>query len=124
MTTEELLVPRWKCIADYPNSWFQIENIYTGKPMANPYTSTHYLIDNSPHGIGTVLPHKYPAIFKKLEWWEEREEKDLPEYVKYKNNTILKISRHPIHPEYYWDQSKLIHLGECMPATEQEYLSQ
>lgn len=114
MKTEELLKPRWKVIDTYPFSKYQIGEIVISDNNANIL-----LINN-----GHIFPDNYPAIFKKLEWWEEREEKDLPEYVKYKNNTILKISRHPIHPKYYWDQSKLIHLGECMPATEQEYLSQ
>lgn len=63
MSTEELLRPRYKVIAQYPFS---------------------------PHPIGHIIKtafgnkyfDQYPHLFKKLEWYEERNIDEMPEYVK------------------------------------------
>ncbi len=85
MSTENLLKNRWKVIADFPgNEWFEINDIIT----ANCKDGRH----RSPNGDYDedlwiyVDPNNYPAIFKKLEWWEERDEKDLPRFLKYLSN--------------------------------------
>jgi hypothetical protein len=64
MTPEDLLKPRYKVVADYPDSIFKIGGI---------------LIQGEKDLTEAA---KYPHLFKKLEWWEEREEKDMPEYLK------------------------------------------
>lgn len=69
MTAEELLRPRFKVIADYPESMFDIGKI-------EECAEAH-------HGCVTFYG-KYPAIFKRLDWWEERAEGDMPEYLKHK----------------------------------------
>lgn len=73
LTIEELLTPRWKVIADYPQSLFFINEIvhYDG-----------FWARTKEVKIG-INPNDYPLIFKKLEWWEEREEKDLPKFLEY-----------------------------------------
>lgn len=66
LSTEELLKPRYKVIADYPNS-----DYHTGEILDRDW------------GFG--FKHKisdYPHLFKRLFWWQEREENDMPEYVK------------------------------------------
>jgi len=79
MTTEQLMQPRYKVIADYPKSVHIVGRVYELND------ESHYLIE---------FP-KYPHIFRKLEWWEERDVKDLPEYVKVKNNgAIRKVIEH------------------------------
>jgi hypothetical protein len=66
MTPQELLKPRYKVIADYPNRVYEIGQILErGMPELEHFYS------------------KYPHLFRKLEWWEERRIKiDLPSYVK------------------------------------------
>lgn len=64
MTIENLLKPRYKVIADYPNSIYSIGEI----------------IECDAEEDCTL--HKWPAIFKKLEWWEDRKPENMPEYVR------------------------------------------
>lgn len=67
MTPEELLTPRFKCIGRYPHSQFIIGEIYTDRmccEILNP--------DNIEGCMYVFSGSKYPAIFKPLEWWQER----------------------------------------------------
>lgn len=66
MTTEELLKPRYKVIAEYPQSYLKVGDIFEA--------------DNV-----TKFMANYPHLFKPLAWWEERKVEDMPEYVKYRN---------------------------------------
>jgi len=76
MTTEELMNPRYKVIADYPNSPFNIGEILLLKSK-NCYES------NLDKQIYTDrYPEKYPHLFKPLAWPEERKPEDMPEYLK------------------------------------------
>jgi len=75
MNKDELMKPRYKVIALYPDSPNKIGDII------------HV------YGQGYIYPDKveanfdrYPHLFKKLQWWEEREISELPEYLKWKNN--------------------------------------
>lgn len=82
MTKEELLKPRYKVIADYPDRAFEMN-------MPLEYNVVDSCFDNSKASGVTIEPDNYPAIFKTLEWWEEREEKDMPEYVKVKRASLV-----------------------------------
>lgn len=66
----DLLKPRWKVLGRYPDSPFQIGIIGYGKTFNTAGNAKFHFED-------------YPLIFRKLEWWEEREEKDMPQYVKW-----------------------------------------
>lgn len=103
MTKEKLLVPRWKVIADFPYSSYCINDVIQGE---------EFRLCNEEHI--THLCNHYPELFKKLEWWEEREEKDLPDYVRRKDTGR-------IYPTI-WKGLLSFRLYE--PATEQEYLNQ
>ena len=70
MTTEELLKPRYLVIADYPG--MDDDGYYIGQVKENIAENYCKLLD------------KYPHLFRRLEWWEMRDEKDMPEYVKRK----------------------------------------
>ena len=58
---QELLKPRYKVIADYPDSVFIV-----GEILRNP-----------------TYESKYPHLFKKLEWWEDRKPEEMPKYLKH-----------------------------------------
>lgn len=78
MSTEELMQPRYKVIADYPGSIFKKGEILSEDKVFNKVTY---------YNCGM-----YPHLFKKLEWWEERDEKDIPEYVRVNNgNKIYQV---------------------------------
>lgn len=78
MIVEQLLQPRYKVIADYPNSPFTVGEIVD-------LTNECF--------IGNSLGYdSYPLIFKRLEWWEERKPEDMPEYVKrISDNAVFKL---------------------------------
>ncbi len=124
---KDLLIPRFKVIADYPNSWFILGNIYTGLKGANPNSDYWYLKDNSPHGVGTVDPTKYPSVFQRLQWWENRTPLEMPRYLK-KDNMVFKVRAYT-HPAakgfplfYEKDEIPGSHyISYFQPATKEEY---
>ncbi len=89
MTTEELLIPRYKVIADYPDSSFKIEDILFPFYVEDSTESGRWYVQED-RDYTWINPSLYPAIFKKLEWWEERSLEELPEYVE-SDNTIYKL---------------------------------
>lgn len=123
MTKEELLKPRYKVIADYPGSSFEIENV-----LETDEKSVYTLWEHD--GKHELTLSNFPAIFRELEWWEEREEKDLPEYVRYKGCEFFRFSAPAINEvlkvESY-SEDCLNHCKGCdwitlyEPATKEEY---
>ena len=126
MTTEELLRPRWKVIADYPNSPFEVNSV-----LETDDKGVYTLWEHD--GKGYITLSDYPAIFRKLEWWEKRDEKDLPKYVKYKGCEMFRFNSPKMSEVLKVDNYQedcLNHNKGCdwislyEPATEQEYLNQ
>lgn len=95
LAQDQLLIPRWICIADYPGCMYIVSKLDSkdgsikklgdvileeayGKALEieNGPTSSH-VIDHNPH-----REQIYPAIFKRLGWWQCRSPKELPHYVK------------------------------------------
>lgn len=115
LSKEEILRKRYKVIADYPGNPFEISAII--EP-----TGTHQY-----EQIECAYFDRYPHIFQPLGWWEEREEKDMPDYVKslinqefYKVVVKNKVSFSAVQEwkggwgiDYPWDN--------VLPATQEEY---
>lgn len=111
MNTEELLRPRWKLIADYPDNPDKIGAIY------NP---EYYLERN------IAFFDKYPHLFKKLQWWEDRKPEEMPEYVKHPRfDDVFKIvSIETKYMSVYLDDETFPRsLAHFIPATKEEYLT-
>lgn len=83
MTPEELLRPRYKVIADYPGNAWEV-----GLVIPSEYHAIKIITDNM-----IAFYDKYPHLFRKLEWWEERNIEDMPGYVK-DEAKMLKVTRH------------------------------
>lgn len=80
MTTEELLMPRYKVIAPYPCSPYKVGDIIApGENQTNVAASENYQ-------YAFFMPIKamdeMPNIFHPLPWWSDRRLHELPEYVK------------------------------------------
>lgn len=131
MTPEELLKPRFKVIANYPNSPFQIGDI-----LPKALETDWVYLDEGMQKQTLLECEKYPALFKKLEWWEERAEKDLPQYLRLKGN-IWKVDKWKENfigkftPSYKNEEGNdflsiewHFFKNEFLPATEEEYLKQ
>ena len=134
MTTQELISPRYKVIADYPHSLYPIG--YVIHEAANLEGFTFF----------STEVHKYPHIFKPLAWYEEREEKDMPAYIKIVDketedpepDIVYKLGKGkdcwfnygedgPYHLEYKNGGGTLLGSfpdGRFLPATESEYNNQ
>lgn len=76
MEMENLMLQRFKVIADYPNSKFEIGTILT--PIRK---ETNYYKDVE-SGEMAFHPEKFPNIFQPLAWWMDRKVEELPEYIK------------------------------------------
>lgn len=73
---ERLLAPRWKVIQDFPfNTFYKVGGIIIDDGVN---------VSRNENGIPVYDCEwdNFPAIFKKLEWWEERTVEEMPEYVK------------------------------------------
>lgn len=118
---EALLKPRYKLVLDYPMNIDEVGTVYN--------------IDMS-DGHGLVFKETcdlYPHLFRKLEWWEEREVEEMPGYVK-TNPVDKNWNTHSVEKVecFYGDDKEYIsvdgldenaqHLTEWfLPATEQDY---
>lgn len=75
----ELMKPRYKCIASYPFSPVRIDQIMTGETFNLSGQEKVHMVD-------------YPAIFQRLDWWEDRKESEMPEYIRMTDeNMVIKV---------------------------------
>src|SRR5690349_7618856 len=97
MTKEELLKPRFRVIADYPASRFEIDEVLMLDENDRWHDYDAINVDGDFH------PKSYPHLFSELRWWEGRNKEDMPEYILiiktkwYKSGHIVKVS------EWRWD---------------------
>lgn len=95
-TPEELLIPRIKMIAPMPLVFScGIEPGQIWHEENGEYRLTYA------HRISANAISKYPHLFKKLEWWEDRDPGDLPEYVKLKERQSYTIEGGEREPEVH-----------------------
>lgn len=88
MTNEELLVPRYKVIATWPGMDYNVGNIIL---MFDDGSDELHSQDDGGGFIQWDRFYKsFPHLFRPLAWYEKREEKDMPEYIKMKNR-IYKV---------------------------------
>lgn len=128
MITEDLLKPRFKVIADYPNSDYEVGIIID--------TSQHYLY-RSGKVVGQSIKkvdffRQYPHLFKELQWYEDRDVSEMPMYLK----QTLSNGKTTFHKIIKWDglyglegQGYSCNLllwaknFNYQPATEEEFLN-
>jgi hypothetical protein len=110
LSKDELLKVRYKVIADYPKSIHKVGDVL-------------YCDENGPR------MSQYPHLFKTLEWWEERAEDDMPEYVKYPNDArrfagkVFKVNM--FDPPYLFncEKDEILCVDRVEPADESEYIT-
>lgn len=98
MNTEELLVPRYKVIADYFYNPYKVGDIIT---VMYDDRSVHLTTTRYRDEFGEMVGQqnymhpdelkKFPHLFKKLEWWEERKPEEMPTYVKWESGKVSKV---------------------------------
>lgn len=116
MSTEELLNIRFKLIAGYPGCEIPVGSIID---MRSSYVGS----------VGIDTLNNYPHLFQKLEWWQERAESDLPEYIQYVRDG-KKLACYKIHGWNIENAYAICERGEdyplylqkhTVPATLEEY---
>ncbi len=135
MSEQELLQPRYKVIADYPYSPYTIGSLMedTGTRFllsrTNCYDDFKMDIVEQDNYVSEETILKYPHLFKKLDWWEQRKNSDMPEYIKNRHTGIC-------HKVFEWYRTKndtswlidikidYLHLTDIIIATENEYNNQ
>lgn len=96
MTAKELLMPRFKVIADYPCNTNRIgeqleriaDNLFVVSRLGN--ISSVYT---------TEALCMYPHLFRQLNWWEYRKVEDMPNKLTNKNGTIYRV--------FEWDMQNM-----------------
>lgn len=68
MTSSELMNPRYEVIADYPSNQNSIGSVLECPNYDNDFTKKYWAESNN----------KYPHLFRKMNWWEKRNKRDMP----------------------------------------------
>lgn len=80
-TPEELLKPRYKLIADYPGCGYEVGTILEVAEDGELYSRiAGYQLSVVKIMESEVI--KFSHLIHKLEWWEDREERELPKYIR------------------------------------------
>ncbi len=135
MENDQLLIPRFKVMANYPNSQFRIGQVIS----LNKYDACKYwheYTDKEPFYLEDGDEKKYPSIFRKMEWYQARVISEMPDYLKNYSDEelafVLKVEKYNTHKdsdelwcfEYYWQNEKDIKrmsLADWVPATKEEF---
>lgn len=96
MTVQELMQPRYKVIALWPESEFKGGEILTNYAPGMWGNKDYHFSESQ------LWFERYPHLFQKLSWWEHREEKDMPEYVKKEGGKVYKVTE--------WDKREKEHM--------------
>lgn len=95
MTTEELMIERYKVKNPYPHSPYKVGDIIKPNNGRFVLTQTEHR-DEWGETVRTEHLHKievakqYENLFEPLPWWKERNDDEMPLYVKHKHGWIDK----------------------------------
>jgi hypothetical protein len=108
---EELMQPRYEVVADYPG---------------NDSYSVGSVIENIGPNYAAML-EDYPHLFRKFEWWDKRDDNEMPQYVKHPKFGVKKVAAKEYDFRTWHVDDEIEHrfakTGWGEPATEQEYLN-
>lgn len=116
MDIQELLKPRYKVIADYPDNLYLVGDVL---PRSSEVSDGWY------KWFKEDMADKYPNLFKELFWWEYRLPEDMPEYVKDKFERVYKIHILDMTKIVFWLELDSFprSFGHYYPATQADYES-
>src|ERR1044072_484053 len=84
-----LLKPRYIVQKEYPDSPYPLLKIFT-----------------NPTGKELKMVERYPKIFKKLDWWEYRNDYELPTYVRHGGSNVIYKATYPTPGSIYLEDIK------------------
>lgn len=79
MTTEQLLIQRYKVIAPYPGCGYQVGDII----LEVDANLSKFVKQGDDRNFQYIqYPANYPANFQPLPWYAERKKSEMPEFIK------------------------------------------
>lgn len=128
LTKEQLMIPRYLIIADYPfNTDYPI-----GKIVLVP--TDGYAENENGHPVFYCDFGKFPHLFRRLEWWEYRTAEEMPEYcVTHFDSIVFKIEKWILSDSGNWKYETtsettlklllfdFVDMENLTPATLEEY---
>lgn len=132
---QELLRPRVKCIAPDTSRKYEIGDIFykhvfpgSDSGMSCYITNLEFPLEGK--NLITEFAENMPHLFQRLNWWDDREVNEMPEYLKIKDRVYriaiwekyfgwLPVERDPIDESFRLAH----HFDKGLPATEQDYLN-
>ena len=132
MTPNELMNRRFKVIAPYPHSPYQVGDLVEMGVQSFHITTTRddsYLNESGKceNYFSIAEVEKYPHLFREMPWYEDRKVEDMPEYVKDKISGKI---FNPVHFSNHWAYpskngcafgGRHIRYETLLPATQEEY---
>jgi len=125
----ELMKPRVKCIGyqdmHYPGSPFGTGKILTFEKIHGELRYEWFEYDGK-NWITKSETDNYPHLFKPLQWWEEREREDMPDYIRIEDMVVeVDCYVYDIGFNFYYGESagysKRVFNEYTIPATLSEY---
>jgi hypothetical protein len=110
LTTDELMRPRYKVIADYPGTQYSTGDIL-------PVVGTEQYVKARIEHLSS-----YPHLFQQLPWYADRKPEDMPEYLEWDNGVVCKPSGYK--GDYFYledDENFGYHIKHVSIATLADY---
>ena len=114
---KELTQPRYLVIAEDTSGNWKKDNIIE---LAENYPFSGFTIEVKGNMYGSEMFAKYTHLFRLLHWWEFRDEKEMPEYVKHQDK-IYKVTGWRGNSPYYEGGKHPFAPEVVTPATLNEY---
>lgn len=113
MTKEELTRIRYIVLMDFPGNTRSVGSIKT-----IPDT---FALNNKAREHWISIHEKYPKIYRRLDWWEQRQQSDMPKFVHYPDGMVYKLQG--VFAYFHNEKGNRIDISYCQPASEEEYNS-
>lgn len=133
LSVQDLMNPRYKIIADYPGCSFPLGEILIPDKAGELYSITA----GYSWSVTRIMEkdvRKFPHLVKPLQWWEERSESEMPEYIRINQTWVVKAKKHYVAHPRYGEKGKWFEAADSSaiepfyayssvsgPATETEY---
>jgi hypothetical protein len=131
MKQDQLLQPRYKIVGMYPLSPFKMDQILYqhNTPESGFGKDRWYSLTTDRTDLTNIfLPgyvEPYPNLFRKMNWWEDRDKNDLPEYIIQGGIHLYKVIHYNLENEKVnvaiENGAKFINIWNITPSTEKEY---
>lgn len=123
-------IPRYKVTGDYPTREYDGWKIGDVIQLIQPQFDKEYYCYHTGYMLWNPEKfNKYPTLFRKLHWWEDKRKEDLPQYLRYgTNGKVRKVNEYYILPgsvrvNFVGGRQRTLTV-DWNPCTEKDYIDQ